>query len=166
MYEWHDHGQGGKLSVKINLNQQKAKYYRGEQQVGWSYVCTGKDGHETPVGKFRVLEKCEIKHSNRYGWIADAFGNVTNADAQPSSKVEDGETYFPSPMHQWMRLTYTGVGMHAGDIPEPGKALSHGCVRVPRTFAPILFEAVEVGTPVLIQRPDEAKKRKSADIPT
>jgi lipoprotein-anchoring transpeptidase ErfK/SrfK len=51
----------------------------------------------------------------------------------------------------WMRLTSTGIGMHAGVIPKPGEAASHGCIRLPKELAPVLFNVVDVGTTVTIQ---------------
>jgi lipoprotein-anchoring transpeptidase ErfK/SrfK len=56
----------------------------------------------------------------------------------------------PAPMPFWMRLTHYGIGMHAGVIPKPGEAASHGCIRLPKELAPVLFDAVEVGTTVKI----------------
>ena len=53
-------------------------------------------------------------------------------------------------MPYWMRLTSYGIGMHAGIIPKPGEAASHGCIRLPKELAPVLFESVNVGTPVTI----------------
>ena len=58
--------------------------------------------------------------------------------------------YVPAPMPYWMRLTSYGIGMHGGLIPEPGKPASHGCIRMPKRFVPVLFDSVEVGTPVTI----------------
>jgi lipoprotein-anchoring transpeptidase ErfK/SrfK len=40
--------------------------------------------------------------------------------------------------------------MHAGVIPKPGEAASHGCIRLPRSLAPKLFDVVKVGTTVTI----------------
>ena len=41
-----------------------------------------------------------------------------------------------------------GIALHAGVI--PGRPASHGCVRLPATFAQKLFSVTEVGTPVYI----------------
>ena len=40
--------------------------------------------------------------------------------------------------------------MHGGVIPEPGQPASHGCIRLPKEFVPVLYESVNVGTPVTI----------------
>lgn len=152
MYEWHDDGGDEKISVEIDLAKQIAIYKRGQRTIGWSYVCSGKEGHSTSPGNYAIMEKLPIKYSDRYGWISDASGKTTNGDATPKSPVPPGEHYSPAPMNQWMRITRYGVGLHAGDIPRPGEPASHGCIRVPREFAPILYEASEVGTPVKVTK--------------
>lgn len=53
-------------------------------------------------------------------------------------------------MPYWMRLTNYGIGMHVGNIPQPGEPASHGCIRMPEEFVPVLFNKVEIGTPVKI----------------
>lgn len=150
MYEWHDHGGPGQVTVQINLTTQKAIVKRGPSMIGWCYVATGKEGRGTPAGNYYVMDKLVDKYSNKYGWIEDEFGNVTNGDATPSVKLKPGETYKPAPMPYWQRLTSYGIGMHIGIIPEPGKPASHGCIRMPAEFAPRLYEVTKVGTPVKI----------------
>ncbi len=150
MYEWYDDQGPGQVKIRINLSEQRANYTRGGRDIGWSYVATGKEGHGTPSGSYRITEKIVDKYSNRYGWIEDEWGNVTNGDAKPSTRVAPGERYVPAPMPYWMRLTSTGIGMHAGVIPRPGETASHGCIRLPKELAPMLFETISVGTPVSI----------------
>lgn len=152
LYEWHDDGGPGKVTVEINLTKQLATYQRGGRPIGWSFVSTGKEGHSTAPGDYKIMEKMPIKYSNRYGWIADAWGKVSNGDATPSSPVPPGEHYCPSAMNYWMRITAYGVGLHAGDIPKPGVAASHGCIRLPRDFVQKLYAVTEIGTPVKVSR--------------
>ena len=152
LYEWHDDGGPGKVSVQIDLAEQIATYRRGGRPIGWSYVSTGKAGYATCPGNYRVIEKMPLKHSNRYGCIADAAGNLTNSDAQPSTPVPPGNRYIPAAMPYWMRITGYGVGMHGGDIPRPGEAVSHGCIRLPRDFVPELYQVTQIGTPVRVIR--------------
>lgn len=152
LYGWHDDGGSGKISICISLADQVARIVRGGRDIGWCYVATGKEGHDTRPGDYQIMEKIEDKHSNRYGWIEDELGNVVDGDAQPGDRVPEGMVYVPAPMPNWMRLTSYGVGMHGGLIPEPGKPASHGCIRLPKEFAPVLFDLVDVGTPVTIIR--------------
>ena len=152
LHQWHDDGGSGKVSIRISLTDQIAEFKRGDRDIGWCYVATGKEGHSTSPGSYRITEKIEDKYSNSYGWIEDEFGNVTNGDAKPSTPVPKGMVYVAAPMPYWMRLTSYGIGMHGGLIPQPGEPASHGCIRMPKDFVPTLFEAVEVGTPVTITR--------------
>jgi lipoprotein-anchoring transpeptidase ErfK/SrfK len=151
MYEWYDDGGPGKVAVHINLSTQIAKFKRGGRDIGWCYVATGIEGRHTPRGGFNILEMIEDKHSNRYGWMEDDFGNVIDGDATPSDPVPEGTHYVPAPMPCWMRLTNWGIGMHGGLIPNPGLPASHGCIRLPKDFVPMLYQVVELGTPVTIQ---------------
>lgn len=157
--DWHDDGGPGEVSVEIDLGRQLARYKRGGRPIGWSFVSTGKEGHSTKPGDYTVTEKLEVKESDRYGWITDATGKLSNGDAKPTTPLAAGEVYHPSPMHYWMRITNYGVGMHAGEIPVPGEAASHGCIRLPKDFVPQLYQAVKVGTPVKVLR----GKRPPAD---
>ena len=151
LYEWYDDYGPGEVKVKINLTTQQAHYTRGGRDIGWSYVATGKEGHGTPSGNYRISEKLEEKYSGSYGWIEDEFGNVTNGDAKPSTPVPRGQRYMPAPMPYWMRITGYGIGMHAGVIPKPGETASHGCIRMPKEFVPLLFNVTKEGTPVTIE---------------
>jgi hypothetical protein len=150
LHSWHDDGGSGKVSIRISLPDQIAEFERGGRPIGWCYVATGKEGFGTKPGKYRIMEKIEDKHSNRYGWIEDEFGNVVNPDAKAGDRVPEGMIYVPAPMPYWMRLTSYGIGMHGGFIPEPGKPASHGCIRLPKQFVPILYDSVDVGTQVII----------------
>lgn len=148
MYRWYD--DGGSVAIRISLSDQIAEFTRAGRSIGWSYVATGKESHGTSPGSFKITEKIVDKHSNRYGWFEDEFGNVTNPDARYDDRVPPGQKYVPAPMPYWMRLTNFGIGMHGGIIPEPGNPASHGCIRLPHEFVPKLFGAIVVGTPVTI----------------
>ncbi|MCX6845964.1 MAG: L,D-transpeptidase family protein [Verrucomicrobia bacterium] len=150
LYGWHDDGGPGKVTVRISLPDQIAEYERGGRPIGWSYVATGKEGHGTNAGTYRITEKIVDKYSNKYGWIEDELGNVVDGDAKVGDRVPKGMRYVPAPMPFWMRLTSYGIGMHGGLIPEPGKPASHGCIRLPKDFVPLVFDVVVVGTPVTI----------------
>lgn len=138
------------MSIRISLTDQIAEFKRGDRDIGWCYVATGKEGHGTTPGSYKITEKIEDKYSNLYGWHEDEFGNVTDNDARSRDKVPPGMVYVPAPMPHWMRLTSYGVGMHGGVIPEPGQPASHGCIRLPKEFVPVVFDSVNVGTPVTI----------------
>lgn len=159
MYEWDDDLGPGEISVEIDLSSQTATYKRGGRPVGWSFVSTGKEGHSTAPGSYTITEKMEVKFSNRYGWITDEAGNVTNGDARPTTPVPPGQIYHPAPMRYWMRITSYGIGLHQGEIPRPGEAESHGCIRLPKEFVPKLYEVTKVGTTVKVIRSGAPKKK-------
>ena len=150
LYDWYDDGGPGKVSIRISLTDQIAEIKRGGRDIGWCYVATGKEGHGTSPGSYTITEKIVDKYSNRYGWFEDEYGNVTDPDAKYNQRVPEGMVYVPAPMPYWMRLTSYGIGMHGGVIPEPGQPASHGCIRLPKEFVPVVFETVNVGTPVTI----------------
>jgi hypothetical protein len=152
LHQWHDDGGPGRVSIKISLTDQIAEFKRGDREIGWCYVATGKEGHGTSSGSYHITEKIVDKYSNRYGWIEDDFGNVVDGDAKPTDPVPKGMKYVAAPMPYWMRLTSYGIGMHGGIIPQPGEPASHGCIRMPKDFVPTLFDSVDVGTSVVITR--------------
>lgn len=150
MFQWYGDMGPGEVSISIDLSEQIATIRRGGRDIGWCFVATGIEGRSTRPGSYRITEKIVDKHSNRYGWIENEFGEVTDDDASPGDPLEPGEVYKPAPMPYWMRLTDYGIGMHVGNIPQPGDPASHGCIRMPKEFVPTLFDKVKIGTPVKI----------------
>jgi len=151
LYVWHGSGQPGSVRVTIDLSQQKAYIFRDRENVGWTYVATGRRGYSTPTGTFRISEKIVDKRSNRYGMIVDANGRVVNSNATAGlHRVPPGGKFVGARMPYWMRLTGNGVGLHAGPIPRPGAPASHGCIRLPYSLATRLYSIAPVGTPVTI----------------
>lgn len=152
LYEWHGDTLSGPVRVEIDLSEQVARIYIGGEYAGWTTVATGRKLHWTPTGSFRITEKIVDKHSTLYGQVVDANGNVVISDGDTRKhSPPPGGRFLHAPMPYWMRLTNWGIGMHAGPIPQPGSRASHGCIRLPKDFAPILFSRVSVGTPVRIR---------------
>ena len=153
LYEWNSTDLFGELSIIIDLRSQIAEVYIGGQRAGWSVVATGKEGFDTAAGEYTIREKVVEKYSTLYGKTVDADGNTVRADADVRRhSPPEGGRFVYAPMPYWMRLTWRGIGMHAGPIPRPGNPASHGCIRLPRAFAIQLFEYVRIGTPVRIIR--------------
>jgi lipoprotein-anchoring transpeptidase ErfK/SrfK len=151
LYDWHGDTASGPATVNIVLNEQKAYIYRGGQPAGWTYVATGKSGHNTPTGSFTVMEKKPHKVSETYGVIKNSAGQVIDWDAEAGrDPVPRGGRFVGAPMPYWMRITGGGIGMHAGIIPNPGLPASHGCIRLPAPMAARLYEVVEPGSKVVI----------------
>lgn len=120
-YVWNDPADGGPVTIVVSLASQRAYVYRGTGLVAATTVSTGKDGKETPVGVFPILQKNENHKSNLYN---------------------------SAPMPFMQRLTWDGVALHAGR--NPGFPASHGCIRMPAAFAKKLFDVTSVGTTVVV----------------
>lgn len=139
-----------KSPIYISLRQQRGRLYvDGEVAMDWP-VSTGVSGHETPTGKFRIIEKEKDHSSNRYGHLYNAEGKCINSNADIfTEEIPEGGKFVGSPMPNWMRLTADGVGMHTGKV-RAGKRLSHGCIRTPNVIAVKLFELTKERQPVTI----------------
>lgn len=129
-YRWHpETGPAeGPVSIVVSLPLQRAYVFRAGVLIGISTISSGQPGYDTPTGVFPILQKKVEHYSNLY----------------------DG-----APMPYMQRLTWDGVALHAGQI--PGRPASHGCVRLPRAFARLLFGVTELGAEVIVT--DEAPIR-------
>lgn len=132
-------------SVEIDLEQQTAYLIRGRRIVVASPISTGRSGHLTETGAFKIIEKERNHFSSLYGKIVDARGRTVVADADADMSVPRGGKFIPAPMRYFMRF-HEAIGMHAGYL--PGYPASHGCVRMPEQNAVAFFHAIELGTPV------------------
>jgi hypothetical protein len=133
--------------IELDLGQQRAYLIRGRQLVLQSPISSGRYGHLTGTGDFKIIEKERNHFSSMYGKIVDAQGNTIVADADADMKVPRGGKFVPAPMRYFMRF-HEATGMHAGYL--PGYPASHGCVRMPEELAIAFFNQVEVGTPVQV----------------
>ena len=134
-------------SVEIDLQRQMAYLIDNGRPVLASPISSGRYGHLTRTGSFKVLEKERSHYSSMYGKIVDAYGNTIVADADADMHVARGGKFIPAPMHYFMRFDGAD-GMHAGYL--PGYPASHGCVRMPQQLAIAFFNSVSVGTPVTV----------------
>ncbi len=146
---WDGDGVGGSPSIRIDLGDQKAYFYKSDQLVGVSKISTGREGYRTPTGSYKILQKNANHRSNLYGEIVDQYGSVLNNDADVRKDVPPpGGRFVGAPMPNFMRITNGGVGMHAGYL--PGFPASHGCIRMPDWMSRKFFENVNLGTPVKV----------------
>ena len=121
-YVWHPElAPTGAVEIVVSLPQQRAYIYRANTLIGITTVSTGKAGHRTPTGRFPIMEK----HRTHF------------------SSIYDG-----APMPFMQRLTYGGIALHAGQIPN--YPASHGCVRLPYAMAQNLFGVTQVRSVVHI----------------
>jgi lipoprotein-anchoring transpeptidase ErfK/SrfK len=145
---WDGDGVAGRSSVTIYLNEQRAYFYKGDQLVGVSQVSAGREGHDTPAGTYKIMQKDPNHASSLYGDYADATGNVVKKDVElGKDPIPPGAHFVGAPMPYFMRIT-GGVGMHQGYL--PGYPASHGCIRMPGKMAVIFYNNVDIGTPVTV----------------
>jgi lipoprotein-anchoring transpeptidase ErfK/SrfK len=111
----------GLLSVIISIDKQRLTLYSDGQPIAYSRVSTGVPGHPTPTGVFSVIQKDRWHHSNIY----------SNA-----------------PMYFMQRITWSGVAMHEGVVPN--HPASHGCIRLPGAFARQMWGITKLGVRVII----------------
>src|SRR5688500_9551277 len=106
----------GPVLLVVSLATQRAVIYRNGLPIGITTVSTGRPGYRTPTGVFTILQRRVEHYSSLYN----------NA-----------------PMPYMQRLTWGGVALHAGDL--PGYPASHGCIRLPRAFARLLYDVSHMG---------------------
>ncbi|MEO1206983.1 MAG: L,D-transpeptidase family protein [Pseudomonadota bacterium] len=109
------------MTIVVSLSKQRLVAYRGTKIVAQSRISSGKRGHRTPKGVFTILQKRKRHYSNLYA----------NA-----------------PMPFMQRVTWSGIALHAGHI--PGYPASHGCIRLPYSFARKLFSMTSMADRVII----------------
>jgi lipoprotein-anchoring transpeptidase ErfK/SrfK len=113
------------LLLVVSLKNQTVTVYDGLNKLATSPISSGMRGRETPTGIFSLLEKNRHHYSNLYGG---------------------------APMPYMERITNSGVALHAGQL--PGYPASHGCIRMPFSFARKLFGITDIGARVIVTNED------------
>ncbi|WP_295543234.1 L,D-transpeptidase family protein [uncultured Thiohalocapsa sp.] len=148
LYDWTGDGRAV-TRIVIDTDTQLASFYAGDERVGWTTIATGVSSHPTPRGEFTIIEKVRDKRSNLYGKLV-RNGKVIRGSAHGRDPVPEGARFVGASMPHFMRLTYDGIGMHAGPIPNPGQPASHGCIRMPPQMAEAVFAHVGPSTAVTV----------------
>jgi len=135
-YTWHpESSSDGPVVIIASLSDQVLYVFRNGVRIGRSTISSGKPGHGTPTGVYTILQK-NVKHT---------------------STIFKG-----APMPYMERLTWSGVAMHAGNL--PGYPASHGCVRLPLDFARKLYAVTTNGTTVIVT--DHRSRSDSSKFPS
>lgn len=140
----------GSPSIRINLSEQRAYFYKGGRVVGVSKVSSGKKGFGTRPGNFRVLSKHPNHRSSIYGsFVNRSTGRVVKANVNTRKHRRPPGTYYRgAKMNHYIRFN-GGIGLHAsGNVPN--YPASHGCVRMPPQMARKFYRYAPVGTPVRV----------------
>jgi lipoprotein-anchoring transpeptidase ErfK/SrfK len=111
----------GPLVIVVSIDRQKVTVYDSKGAFAESPVSTGMKGHSTPMGVFSVIQKHKFHRSNIYSG---------------------------APMPYMQRITWSGVAMHAGVL--PGYPASHGCIRMPMSFAVKMWNWTRMGARVIV----------------
>lgn len=105
--------------IVVDISAQRAYLLVDDRIAVDTPISSGREGHATPRGTFTITEK-----------------------------VREGKmsTLYHCPLPFWMRLGESAVGMHVEKL--PGQAASHGCIRLPRESAKVLFDHTPSGATV------------------
>jgi len=98
-------GQNPGTSVEIDLEEQTAYLLQNGRPVLATPISSGRYGHLTKNGSFKVLEKERTHYSSMYGKIVDARGNTIVADAD--AEIVRGEIAILQKLYS---------GQHAQDV--------------------------------------------------
>jgi lipoprotein-anchoring transpeptidase ErfK/SrfK len=145
---WDGDSAPGAPRIVISISQQKLFYYKGDRLVGVSAISSGREGHDSPVGNFKVRKKEKEHASNLYGDFVDASGNVVVRNVDAKKDKPPAGAHFQGSSMPWFMEFAPGVGMHTGFL--PGVPDSHGCIRLPDRMARTFFDNTPVGTPVTV----------------
>jgi lipoprotein-anchoring transpeptidase ErfK/SrfK len=115
----------GAVYAVISLADQHVTVYDATGRIAQSRISTGMPGHPTPIGLFSIIGKERWHHSNIYSG---------------------------APMPYMQRITWSGVAMHTGVV--PGYPASHGCIRLPDSFAQQFWGMTQIGNRVVVARRD------------
>ncbi len=120
----------GPMQLIVSLPRQRIEVFKGGKLIASSKISSGRPGYRTPAGVFSILQKRRRHYSNLYD----------NA-----------------PMPYMQRITWSGMALHAGHVPN--YPASHGCIRLPHSFARNLFKVTRRGAQVVVSdsgaRPSE-----------
>jgi hypothetical protein len=112
---------GGEKKIVVDVSKQRAYLLIDGQVAIDTAVSTARTGKYTPRGEFKITERVK------------------------SGKTS---TIYGCSLPYWQRLGDSPVGMHIGDL--PGYPASAGCIRLPYSVAPVIFENTASGVTVQI----------------
>ena len=113
------------LYAVVSIEDQHVSIYGNNGLIERSDISTGTAEHPTPTGIYAIIQKERWHESNIYSG---------------------------APMPFMQRITWSGVAMHTGQL--PGYPASHGCIRLPGSFAERWYGMTKVGLRVLIAPTD------------
>jgi len=125
--------------LKIKLTERRVYVYRNDQVKTSFQIAIGKAGWETPTGRFKVIQMIQ-NPAWQHPWNGKIF--------PPGADNPLGL--------RWIGFWTDGknvIGFHGTPNERVmGQAVSHGCVRMRNRDVVALFELVQVGTTVVVER--------------
>jgi len=118
---------GPPVMAIVSIKHQRVSLYDAHGGALRASTSSGAREYETPVGIYSVLQKNRDHYSNLYDDAAMPF---------------------------MQRITWSGIALHEGQL--PGYPASHGCVRMPGTFAEQIFPLTKIGMRVIVARDNVA----------
>jgi lipoprotein-anchoring transpeptidase ErfK/SrfK len=109
----------------VSIKSQRVTLYANGKPAATSPVSSGTPQNPTPHGVFSIIQRNRHHRSNIYSG---------------------------APMPYMQRLTWSGIALHQGVL--PGRPASHGCIRLPESFASFLWNTTKMNTRVIVARDD------------
>ncbi len=149
-----------KTLLKVDVSEQRIKLLVNGK-VALDAPCTTGSSHKfepntktyrdkhTPLGTFKIIEKIANKRSNIFGKIYKNGKLIFVGDRRKYKGSWKGAKFVGAPLFHWMRLTGSGIGLHASNHIKryPG---SNGCIRLPKNVAKVLFSKLKIGSTVKV----------------
>lgn len=128
------------VRLEIHLRQRQLIFYQSNVVVKRYAIGIGRQGWETPLGHFRVIQK-----KRNPIWI-NPFTNESIPANDPRNPLRGYWIAFWNDGNNW-------IGFH-GTLNDRtiGQAASHGCIHMYRQDLAELFSRVSLGTPVTVMQ--------------
>lgn len=126
------------IQVVVDLGDRQTYLYQGTTELARYPVAIGKDGWETPTGRFHVIDMQTDPH-----WQHP----ITRADVPPGPNNPLGSRWIA-----FLPMPDGVIGFHGTYQTELlGQAVSHGCIRMQNADIEALFSHLRVGVPVIVR---------------
>ena len=134
---------GPQAPSRIDYRHAPARAGEDERRVDSFPVAVGRQGYETPAGRFTVTHKVEDPDWVQFDW-SDPSHVIRRVGPGPDNPLGVRWIGFTS-AYGWE------IGFHGTPNPELlGQAVSHGCVRMRNRDVATVYDLVDVGTAIVV----------------
>ncbi|MEA1879269.1 MAG: L,D-transpeptidase [Campylobacterota bacterium] len=151
---------GKNTKLTVDVSEQRIRLYVNNEVALCSPCTTGAKrkfepntkiyrDKRTPKGTFKITEKISDKRSTIFGKYYRNGKVVYKGDKRKFKGSKKGLKYQGASLKNWMRLTSSGIGLHASKYVKryPG---TNGCIRLPYKISKTIFKNVRKGTKVSV----------------